>query len=128
MASSILLRFYKVDNLPNVLEEDAIYIVQDLDSQTASITITDSLGNPFFSVAGALANTITEEVPSGLINGSNATFTTVLSFVPASIQVFVNGLRQKKIDDYVTTGVNTIILSASPKVGDSIIVSYIQSA
>jgi hypothetical protein len=69
----------------------------------------------------------TGETPSGTINGSNATFTSAHAFVPESLEVFLNGLRQKLVSDYVSTGGTTIVFSISPTVGDSISINYQRS-
>lgn len=47
MATTILVKFFKVLELPAVFEPDSIYIVQDLDDNVASITITSHDGTPF---------------------------------------------------------------------------------
>lgn len=69
---------------------------------------------------------VIDEVPSGLINGSNATFTTAQNFLPESVEVTLNGIAQRKGSgfDYVTTGNETIIFATSPEVGDTILVDY----
>ncbi len=64
------------------------------------------------------------EVPSGTMNGSNATFTSEFDFVPETVQLYVNGLLQKKIADYNTTGVQTIILTSSPSSVENILLNY----
>jgi hypothetical protein len=64
------------------------------------------------------------ETPSGAVNGSNATFTTAQSFVPESVQVFINGVSQTNGVDYTTTGTTTITLTVSPVSGDYIRVNY----
>lgn len=61
---------------------------------------------------------VVNEVPSGLINGINATFTTAFNFIPTSVEVFLNGLKQKIIDDYQITNSNTIQLNTSPNAGE----------
>lgn len=67
------------------------------------------------------------EAPSGAINGSNATFTTLQSFVPGSVQVYLNGLRLGLVDDFQTVGVQTILLNVSPTSGEQILVDYTRS-
>lgn len=67
------------------------------------------------------------ETPAGSVNGSNATFTTAFNFVPESVAVSVNGLRQKRVDDYNTSGANTILMSVSPEAGTSILVDYLRA-
>lgn len=67
------------------------------------------------------------EVPSGAVNGSNATFTTEFSFQPESLRVYVNGIRQVIPDDYQSIGQFTIILAASPTVGENVQVDYLRA-
>lgn len=74
---------------------------------------------------GPAVNTIYGEEPTGLINGSNAVFTTAYNFQPGKIALYINGLLQKIVLDYQTVGNQIIILSISPQVGDQITVSYI---
>lgn len=64
------------------------------------------------------------ETLTGTINGSNATFSTANNFVPGSVDVFVNGLKQKRVTHFNTTGVTTIIFSDSPQVGDILVANY----
>lgn len=70
---------------------------------------------------------ILNEIPSGAINGMNATFTTQHDFVPGSVEVYMNGLKQKLIDDFNTTGVRTILLAQSPNSNENILVNYIKA-
>lgn len=67
---------------------------------------------------------VLDEPPTGTINGSNATFTTAFQFVPGQVAVKVNGLTQRLVTDFQTSGTNTIIFAESPHVGDSISVDY----
>lgn len=67
------------------------------------------------------------EIPTGAINGSNATFTTQFSFVPESVEVLVNGLAQRSPDHFNTTGTNTITLTDSPTMGEIIQVNYLRT-
>mgnify|MGYP003452409573 CR=1 FL=1 len=64
------------------------------------------------------------ETPSGLINGANTTFTTEFNFLPASLQITLNGLAQKSGLDYYTVGNQTIIFYESLEIGDIILVDY----
>lgn len=70
------------------------------------------------------ANVILNETPSGVIDGSNTTFTTANNFVPESLCVQVNGLAQKPIDHFITIGSNTFDMNESPQVGDFLLVCY----
>lgn len=75
-------------------------------------------------VATEPAFDVVNEVPSGLINGSNATFTTAGNFVPGTEEVYLNGLKLVKLEDYNTTGTNQIDLYVSPGAGEHLIVNY----
>ena len=66
------------------------------------------------------------EIPFGVINGSNPTFLTQYSFIPESVEVFINGVRQRVVAHYLTMGVNRIDLADSPIVGDTVLVNYIR--
>jgi hypothetical protein len=73
--------------------------------------------------AGSIGTaSIVFEIPSGAINGSNITFTTVHNFVDVS--VFLNGLRMVSGTDYIVTGVNSFNMVDAPLVGDNIAVMY----
>jgi hypothetical protein len=67
---------------------------------------------------------IWNETPTGNINGSNATFTSLQNFVPNSLQVFINGVLQVNIEDFTTSGSTAITLNVSPVVGDVIRIHY----
>lgn len=64
------------------------------------------------------------ETPAGLVNGSNATFTTAREFDPLTVSVYVNGLQQRRVTDFNTSGTTTITLTDSPQTGDSLRVTY----
>jgi hypothetical protein len=74
-----------------------------------------------------LLNIITNEVPSGLINGSNATFTSANNFVSGSLEVFLNGSLQKIISDYQVVGNNTFNLNFSPLSNENLLINYIKA-
>lgn len=76
--------------------------------------------------AGASADFVAGETPAGAVNGSNATFTSAFAFVPESVAVLINGLTQRKVTDFNTSGTNTIIMTDSPQTGDSIRISYLR--
>lgn len=56
----------------------------------------------------------------GIINGSNATFISTVPFNPDRLVVYLNGQRQYVINDYLTTGTDTIIFNIAPLIGDMI--------
>lgn len=67
------------------------------------------------------------ETPSGVVNGANATFVSTYAFVPESVAVYVNGLLQRKVTDYNTSGSNTILFSSSPLALDAIFITYLRA-
>lgn len=68
------------------------------------------------------------ETPSGLINGSNNIFTTSLDFVPGTVELYRNGVRQKTPFDFTTSGTNTITTAFAPVAGEDIQVDYEKGA
>lgn len=93
-----------------------------------SLVNLDTIGN-YVKIQwnGALTSTlpmIVGEIPTGSINGINATYTSAYSFVPESIEIFVNGIQATKNVDYTTSGVSTIIFTYSPAVNDIIRLNY----
>lgn len=73
---------------------------------------------------GGSATTVWGETPTGTVNGSNATFTTAHNFVPGQLEVFVNGVRQKPVTHFNTSGLTTILFSDSPITGDQLQINY----
>jgi len=66
------------------------------------------------------------EVPTGVVDGANATFLLAASPVPAtSLILYRNGIRQQNGVDYTTTA-NTIqfVAAATPQPGDTLLASY----
>ncbi len=79
--------------------------------------------------AQAPHGTASEEVPRGVIDGTNTTFT--LNFQPApwgSIHVFRNGLRQQRNNDFTLGGPNhtQVIFNviSTPQPGDILLADY----
>lgn len=67
---------------------------------------------------------IRNEIPTGLINGSNAIFFTASNFIPESVEVWILGLKLSLPDDYNTSGTTQITFAVSPQIGDKIKVNY----
>lgn len=70
---------------------------------------------------------ISGETPSGVIDGSNATFLSEFEFIPESVAVYINGVMQKRIQDFNTSGLHTVFLTDSPGIGEDILISYLRS-
>lgn len=67
------------------------------------------------------------ETPSGAINGSNATYTSLNDFIPETLEVFLNGIRQTVLGDYNTSGNTTIQFVTSPGTGEVLRINYIKN-
>jgi len=103
-------------------------VTVNINDLTGEISVLTKPQNVVIEFNGALttgAGTfVIGETPTGAINGSNATFTTLQSFEPASITVLLNGVTIINGVDYYTTGTNTVILNISPVIGDYLRVNY----
>jgi hypothetical protein len=84
---------------------------------TSGATINDSIFN----------NSTYSEVPSGLVNGVNAVYTTSQDFIEGSQLVFNNGLLQRlgASFDYTVTDDDEITFTFAPLTGDYLLVSYV---
>lgn len=70
---------------------------------------------------------IRHELASGTINGINLVFTTTFSYIPGTLQVFLNGLDQFNPDDFIEVSGNSFQFTNPPIGGidpDRITVSY----
>jgi hypothetical protein len=63
-----------------------------------------------------------KEVPSGIINGTNANFITSQTAITATLLVFVDKVLE--VNFTYTTGTKTITLTTPPKAGQDVYVSY----
>lgn len=73
---------------------------------------------------GASTEWVIGETPTGAVKGSNTTFTTEFDFVPESVEVFLETCHLGLLDDYNTSGNNTITFYVSPLTGEKIKVNY----
>jgi hypothetical protein len=92
--------------------------VQTTDRRVASYS--DSRPDVFLAggSGGSSPNFSDAEVPTGLINGSNRTFTLANTPSPsASLQIFLNGIFLEQNFDYTITG-SAIIFAVAPQNGD----------
>jgi hypothetical protein len=92
-------------------------IFASLNSQTRVVKITVS------PVAGS-SNRVVNETPSGAIDNANAIFQTLNSFAVNTLEVFLNGLKLKEIEDYTVLNSTQFQLNASPTLNEVITVNY----
>ena len=60
----------------------------------------------------------------GTVNGVNKLFATSHAFINLTPQVYLNGVRQYRGEDYTEQGDNQIFFTTAPFTGDKIIVDY----
>lgn len=73
------------------------------------------------------SNFVTEETPSGSINGSNISFSLAFTPTTGTLKLYLNGVRQKSGagNDYTITG-NIIQMTTAPISGDVLIADYMK--
>lgn len=77
--------------------------------------------------SGGGVSAIVGETPGGAVNGSNTTFTTASAFATGSLEVFLNGIRLTKTEDF-TEGSSGFTMSVAPTTGDILRVCYFGSS
>lgn len=109
------------DDSPDVsVSGDVIEVSLPADAVSVQVGLQGPAGGSQVWVVG--------ETPTGLVNGSNATYTTAFSFVPLSVAVLVNGVAQRRVTDFNTSGTTTIILTESPQAGEAVRVTYLRDS
>jgi hypothetical protein len=66
------------------------------------------------------------ETPIGTVNGINKNYTSAYPYRPNLCAVFLNGIRQRRIDDYTETGSQSFSFVNAPLPGDSLSIDYMQ--
>lgn len=98
-------------------------------TQGTGITITNGSGGITIAATFTNSSFVTREIPTGAINGTNATFTLANTPIAGTEEVFVNGILQNvgSGNDYTISGA-TITFSSSPdarpQTGDTVLVNY----
>jgi len=101
-------------------------------SAGSGITINNSSGGIQIVASSSglgAGNFVTREVPTGTVNGSNATFTLANTPTAGTEHVFVNGVLQNvgAGNDYtISTTTITFQSGAIPQTGDVVLVSYMK--
>ena len=114
---------------PSILTQAEIAMVEALNALAtggATEAIRKSGAASFENIsAGSSETIVTEEVPSGLVNGSNTTFTIANTPTSGSVKLYRNGIRLKSGagNDYTITTV-TITTAQAPESGDVLLADY----
>lgn len=86
------------------------------------------VGNGVYAedILAGTSSFVPQEVPSGLVNSSNKVYTASQAYMPGTLEVYVNGLRQKGTTHFVETtpasGIFT--MDEAPITGDIIDIRY----
>ena len=88
-------------------------------------TATDNLGNGHWAPpgGGTSINFADNEIPSGVKNGVNVTFTLAHTPIAGSVKLYLNAGRDYPTDDFTVSG-NTITFVIAPLSTDKIITDY----
>jgi hypothetical protein len=65
------------------------------------------------------------ETAGGTINNVNTVFSAAQAFLGNSLEVYLNGLRQRRVDDYTETSATTFTFVLAPHIGDTISIDYL---
>lgn len=117
-----------IDNAEQVLvtarTTDTLTITRAQGLTTAkSIAAGWRLSNSIFAQDILNASSVTDELMTGTVNGTNKVFTTGSNFT--NIQVYKNGVAMHLTDDFTITGANQITFVTAPATGTKLTASYI---
>lgn len=105
-----------------VTADDQTQILVTAEEHT--IEVETGPGGVILDMSVSESQVVVYEVPLGVIDGVNNTFTTAFNFVAGSVRVFVEGVTLTIVDDFQTIGSNTIQLVTPPLTGESLTVTY----
>jgi hypothetical protein len=93
---------------------------------TGAILLADYATSTSLFTAPTTVGIRTNEAVSGTVNGTNKVFTTIAAYVPGTLEVWVNGLKQTPVTHYVETTPTSGIFTFddAPLTGDNIMVNY----
>jgi hypothetical protein len=66
------------------------------------------------------------EVPAGVVNGVNASFSTSFPYRSGSERLYLNGVRQKRIGDYTVSPPTTVVFVLAPRTDDVVLIDYLR--
>jgi hypothetical protein len=109
---------------------DIVFSTQSITAMKLNLMVKElnaaiaSVGGGGGTVSGTL---IYGEVPAGTVNGANKAFTTASAYRANLLSVFLNGVRQRRTNDYTETSNNSFSFVAAPVSGDILSVDYMQA-
>lgn len=115
--------FYKV------LARDASGLKSDItqSNPVSDVTFDDFEEHPFRSTTLSFDSLVVSEIPGGLIDGVNKSFTTANLFRFNTMQVFINGVNRLRGTDFTEDPTqNSFTFTNAPVLGVNITVNYIK--
>lgn len=70
------------------------------------------------------SNSQIEETPAGTVNGLNPTFTASRTYVSNTLEVYINGIKQKRGIHFTEGSSGAFTMSDAPSIGDDILIQY----
>lgn len=92
---------------------------------TGAVLLADyNVSNTAYSVG--TNSLITDEIPTGLVNSSNAAYSAARAYIAGSLEVFINGVKQARTTHFTETSpsLGTFTMGDAPTTGDNIIINY----
>lgn len=124
-ATVVVNKTYRLEVLSSMAGEGAFGIGTLLASGEASV-IGGGIGGGGTSGLTPADTRVYNEALAGSIDGSNASFTTATQYVAASLELYLNGLRQRPGHDYVEASSNAVTMTVPPVSGEVLLASYTQ--
>jgi len=76
------------------------------------------------TASGGAASPLREEDLTGQVDGTTTSFTVSRSFDADSIQLYYNGIKQRKTNEYTVTGASTLQTVFTPTATSTLFVAY----
>ena len=78
------------------------------------------------TIPGPISGLTWGEIPTGIIDGANKNYGTAGPYAANALAVYLNGIRQRRTNDYNETSNQTFQFLSAPLPGDSLSIDYIQ--
>lgn len=109
---------------------DIVFSPQSITAMKLNLMVKEL--NAAIAAAGGGGGTVSGtliygEVPAGTVDGSNKVFTTANTYRPNLLSVFLNGVRQRRTNDYSETTTSSFTFVSAPQSGDILSVDYMQT-
>lgn len=111
----------EAETQPGVIGSNPVLITNSASAGKALVAISETQAQ-WLSTSGTLTF-VDNEVPAGLINGTNTHFTLAQTPAAGSVHLFLNGLRQTLTVDYTIVGTAITFVNA-PTIPGKLLADY----